>query len=917
MPCKVLKYAILFFFSFAFLSARAQYFGGSNDGYNSSSSCDIDLTGVGSGPITISNISGSATFCTNGSAVYSATILSGTANSFAWTVPIGATIISSSNTLTSSTISILFAALGGNINVTASNGCSSASSPAFAVSSTACNLYLGGNNDGFSLGASCDVSLNGSSAGPLTVNPIVGTNTFCANGAGNYSASLASGSATSFVWSLPAGATIGWITNTLTSSSIIVQFAGTAGSISVVASNICSTASPSVLAVNPISCNVYLGGNNDGFSLSPTCDVTLNGVASGAITLNPISGPPSFCANGAGSYSVSLLVGSATSFNWSLPSGATIVSIFNTLTSSNISVLFGATGGNISVSATNGCSTDSPLPLAITPTSCDLFFGGDNDGYSSFIFCSNTLNGGVVPAITVSSIIGPSAFCNNGSDVYSLNVLTGFATSYAWSGPTGSSLTSQSNTLTSSSTNFLFAATNGNIDVVATNGCTTATAISFPVTGTNCNQFFGGNNDGYSSAIFCANNLAGAVAPVVSLNTITGPASFCASTVDGSYGVTLASGTSSIFVWSGPSGSSVAGISNSLTSSSINLSFAAAGGSITVSATDGCTSATSSPYSVTPVVCNNTLGGNSDGFAFAPFCGLSLVGPAAGPLVLGPITGAPTFCSNLGANYSITVSSGFATNYTWAGPSGYNINSIISRGTLSTVNMQLTNTSGNVLVTVTDGCSTVSATPLPVTSVSCDFAFGGNNDGFATALLIDQPLPVELLDFSARLIKGKVYLNWSTATEINNHFFTVQRSTDGVEFSQLEKVDGAGNSIERKFYQAIDDQPYKGISYYRLKQTDFDGTSTFPSKVIFIDYNSADTSIQLFPNPATETFFKFDSPDIVTTIEVKDMTGRTVLRYEPNIREGRVEMPTLSPGTYIIRFFTEKNPVQQQKMIKL
>jgi PKD-like domain/Secretion system C-terminal sorting domain len=917
MPIKVLKYTILILSCFAFNLVKAQYFGGNNDGYNSASSCDINLSGAGSVPITVSSIGGVPTFCNNGSEVYSVSVLTGTANTFVWTVPTGATIISSSNTLTTSSISVLFTTLGGNINVTASNGCSSVSSPALAVSSTACNLYLGGNYDGFSLGASCDVSLSGSSAGPLIINPIVGTNTFCANGAGNYSVSLISGSATSFVWSLPAGATIGWITNTLTSSSIIVQFSGAAGNISVTASNICSSASPTALAVNPVSCDVYFGGINDGFSLSPTCDVTLNGVASGAITLNPISGPPSFCANGAGSYSVSLLAGSATSFTWSLPSGATIVSIFNTLTSSTISVLFSAAGGNISVSATNGCSTDNSAPLAVTPTSCDLFFGGDNDGYSSFIFCSNTLNGGVVPAITVSAIIGPSVFCNNGSDVYSLNVLTGFATTYTWNGPSGSSLTSQNNSLTSSGTNFLFATTNGNIDVTATNGCTTASAISFPVTGTNCNQFFGGNNDGYSSAIFCANNLSGTVAPVVSLNAVTGPTSFCSNTVDGSYGVTLASGTSSIFVWNGPSGSSVAGISNSLTSSSINLSFAAAGGNITVSATDGCTSATSSPYSVTSVICNNTLGGNSDGFAFAPFCGLSLIGPAVGPLVLGPVTGSSTFCSNLGANYSVTVSSGFATNYIWVGPSGYNINSTISGGTRSTVNMQLTNTPGNVSVTVTDGCSTISATALPVTSVSCDFAFGGNNDGFATALLIDQPLPVELVDFSARLIKGKVYINWSTATEINNHFFTVQRSTDGVEFSQLEKVDGAGNSIERKFYQAIDHQPYKGISYYRLKQTDFDGRFTFPSKVIVIDFDSPDKSIQLFPNPAAETFFKFDSPDIVTTIEVKDMTGRTVLKYEPNIREGQVEIPTLSPGTYIIRFFTEKNPVQQQKMIKL
>lgn len=743
----------------------------------------------------------------------------------------------------------------------------------------------------------------------------MGASAFCSNGAGNYSVSLSSGTATSFAWTLPAGATVSWITNSLTSSSILVQFGNTAGSIGVTASNLCSSALAS-LAVNPTSCDLYFGGTQDGFSFAPICDVTLNGASSGPLTLGPVSGPASFCANGAGSYSVSLSTGTATFFSWTLPAGATVVSIVNTLASSTVSVLFGVSAGDISVTASNGCSTaNSPL-YAVAPTACDIYFGGNSDGYNSFIFCSNTLNGGAVPAITLNAINGSATFCINVGDLYSVSLATGFATSYTWTGPTGTTAASQNNSLTSTATNFLFGSTDGNIDVTASNGCTSASATSLPVIGTSCNQYFGGNNDGYSSFIFCATDLSGGVAPAVSLNAITGPTSFCVNTIDGSYGVTLATGAASLYTWSGPTGSGISGLSNSLTSSLINISFATTGGNVVVSATDGCTSATSSPLAVTPVSCNNTLGGNNDGFSFAPFCGLSLNGPAAGPLVLGPITGSSTFCSNLGSNFSVSVSSGFATGYSWNGPTGYGINSVISGITLSTVNMQLTTLAGNISVTVTDGCSTIPATPFAITPTACNFSFGSFHDGFAMATLIDQPLPIELADFSARLIDKEVYLNWSTFTEINNDFFTVQRSTDGVEFAPVEKVKGAGTSIVRNYYQSIDPQPHKGISYYRLKQTDFDGRSSFPSGIIRIDYDSPDSSIQLFPNPS-EAYFRFNSPELVTKIEIKDMTGRTILNVIPNHTQGQVEITSLPAGSYIIRFFTNKNPIQQQRMIKL
>lgn len=114
------------------------------------------------------------------------------------------------------------------------------------------------------------------------------------------------------------------------------------------------------------------------------------------------------------------------------------------------------------------------------------------------------------------------------------------------------------------------------------------------------------------------------------------------------------------------------------------------------------------------------------------------------------------------------------------------------------------------------------------------------------------PLPIELLNFNATVIEGKVNLSWTTASELNNDFFSVQHSTDGTSFSEFVRIPGAGNSSTQLRYSAIHHQPFWGKNYYRLKQTDFDGHFSY-SKVVSVDHRdhtSAGPSI--YPNPATD-----------------------------------------------------------------
>lgn len=114
-----------------------------------------------------------------------------------------------------------------------------------------------------------------------------------------------------------------------------------------------------------------------------------------------------------------------------------------------------------------------------------------------------------------------------------------------------------------------------------------------------------------------------------------------------------------------------------------------------------------------------------------------------------------------------------------------------------------------------------------------------------------SPLPIELLSFNASLNQNKqADIIWKTANEVNNDYFTVERSRDKIQVEEIEKIDGAGTSNEMLNYKIIDKNPLKGISYYRLKQTDFNGQSTYTDfKAIELNEKTLDPQISVYPNP--------------------------------------------------------------------
>lgn len=113
-------------------------------------------------------------------------------------------------------------------------------------------------------------------------------------------------------------------------------------------------------------------------------------------------------------------------------------------------------------------------------------------------------------------------------------------------------------------------------------------------------------------------------------------------------------------------------------------------------------------------------------------------------------------------------------------------------------------------------------------------------------------LPVEFLDFSAAVKPAAIELIWKTASETNNDYFTVERSTDGENFIPLAVIDGNGNSNEIVRYFFTDDNPFPGLAYYRIKQTDFDGKYDY-SKVLPVDFLDKKLPwLSVYPSPASE-----------------------------------------------------------------
>lgn len=226
------------------------------------------------------------------------------------------------------------------------------------------------------------------------------------------------------------------------------------------------------------------------------------------------------------------------------------------------------------------------------------------------------------------------------------------------------------------------------------------------------------------------------------------------------------------------------------------------------------------------------------------------------------------------------------------------------------------NTSASPTTWVDVGGTGATAVSGSVTSTSAPSVFNsysrftlGNKIGGT------NPLPIELIYFDATKNEQVVDLKWETATEINNDYFIVEKSLDGINFEPISQIKSFGNSNTNRKYNISDSNPYQGISYYRLNQIDYDKTNSY-SNIRSVEFSNSITSgFDIYPNPTNNNIFNlniYTDETYELLISIYDITGKVLLTqnikpFENGITMCQIKLPSeVSSGVYIVKMRTLK-----------
>ncbi|MGF2412570.1 T9SS type A sorting domain-containing protein [Ferruginibacter sp.] len=208
------------------------------------------------------------------------------------------------------------------------------------------------------------------------------------------------------------------------------------------------------------------------------------------------------------------------------------------------------------------------------------------------------------------------------------------------------------------------------------------------------------------------------------------------------------------------------------------------------------------------------------------------------------------------------------------------------------------------------------------------YAFGRNTDGqLGNGNNATQSTPVQIncgaiLPLTWLYVEGQLQnklslIKWATASENNTKHFEVEQSSTAANFNKIGTVTAAGNSSVTKHYQFLQHHPIAGKNYYRIKQVDLDGRSSY-SSVIVIDVKDENNSISVSPNPAQD-FIKisFSSPQQKTTLRLFNQQGLLVKQQilTAGLQQQNIDVSKLAAGVYTAQLITDK-AVEVLKFIK-
>ncbi|HEX6226023.1 MAG TPA: T9SS type A sorting domain-containing protein, partial [Chryseolinea sp.] len=181
-----------------------------------------------------------------------------------------------------------------------------------------------------------------------------------------------------------------------------------------------------------------------------------------------------------------------------------------------------------------------------------------------------------------------------------------------------------------------------------------------------------------------------------------------------------------------------------------------------------------------------------------------------------------------------------------------------------------------------------------------------------------NPLPIELLEFNARFADPHIAIQWKTATETNNDYFTLEKSRNGYAWTVLDTIDGAGNSTLPLSYAYNDLNPRSGLQYYRLTQTDFDGTFK-TSNVVSVNVE-ADLieDIILYPNPTTgdvNVGIRLDDKSYL--IKLSDSNGRLIREFVlENTNKTTLPVAGLPRGIYFVEVLSSQGTSRSKLVLQ-
>ena len=212
------------------------------------------------------------------------------------------------------------------------------------------------------------------------------------------------------------------------------------------------------------------------------------------------------------------------------------------------------------------------------------------------------------------------------------------------------------------------------------------------------------------------------------------------------------------------------------------------------------------------------------------------------------------------------------------------------------------------------GCGSVAGSP------------SGTNDSGISNNEGATPLPVSLLYFNGAFNKesGKIDLKWATATEDNNEYFTLERSSDGIDFSPLKQVPGNGTTSIVSKYSYEDGAVYEKFYYYRLSQTDLDGTSKM-LKVIRVERNGEGMpDVWIYPNPVKQsgkiTLDFIQLPPGLYTVTIQNSQGVELSKKQIEVSNAfqvaEIESNGLASGLYTIRISSSKAALYRKVIVQ-